>query len=110
MFSFVIESKPSLMTTPTVIPGFLICCLQISFKKEGDKSRKNTRVSQVNYKIHVYYIAIYSHICYPHPQQKKPELLLHGQLFLQFIDIITTNLAYLPQLYKNVFIFTMQQY
>lgn len=46
----------------------------------------------------------------PTPQQKKPELLLHGQLILQFIDQKTINLAYLPQLYKNVIRFTMQQY
>lgn len=46
----------------------------------------------------------------PTPQQKKPELLLHGQLFLQFIDIITIDLTYFPQLYKNVIRFIMQQY
>lgn len=46
----------------------------------------------------------------PPPPTKKPEPLLHGQLILQFIDIITINLAYLPQLYKNVIRFTMQRY
>lgn len=95
------------MTTPAVIPGFIIVVCKYQFKKEGDKSPKNIRVSQVKYKIHVYYIAIY---VTPTPTKKKPELLLHGQLFLQFINRITINSAYLPQLFENVIRFTMQRY